>query len=430
MTFINLIRTMCWLATIALSPIAIQTVYAVNLELTQGVNKALPIGIDNFGSDPAAVQLVKTISDDLKFSGQFNLIPIPGLTSDKLNNMRIWTSAGADSVLMGHVYQTGYGQFEVKYELFDAPSHGRLLLSKTYKFPMNGLRTLAHHISDEIYYQLTGIKGIFSTRIAYIIVNKQGSRTEHSLIVSEVDGNNPQRLLLSTEPIMSPSWSPDGRYIAYVSFERKRAQIYTVEVATGQRRLISTFPGINGAPAWSPDGRQLAVVLSKAGSPNIYTIDLNNGAMKQLTFGTAINTEPRYSPDGHSMLFTSGRGGSPQIYRLDLNSLSVSRVTYDGNYNARATETANRKQIVVLHRGDGQFTIGVQDAGSSHIVPITFSGFDESPTVAPNGRFVLYATRDGERGALSIVTIDGRVRKPVSTVSGDAQEPAWSPFLG
>lgn len=405
-------------------------VFAVSLELTQGINKALPIGIGSFGHDAAADQITKVVADDLRFSGQFNLISEPPLSADHQLNMRAWTSAGADTVLTGRVQRIDANHYDVKFELLDAPARGRLLLSKTYQVDASRLRSLAHHISDEVYFQLTGVKGIFSTRIAYITVNRDANRTEHALIVAEADGYNPQRLLVSTEPLMSPSWSTDGKRIAYVSFEKKRSQIYTVEVATGQRRLITSFPGINGAPAWSPDGRQLAVVLSKAGSPNIYTVDINTGTMKQVTTGGAINTEPRYAPDGQSILFTSGRGGSPQIYRLNLADGQITRITYDGNYNARATFTPNQKQIVLLHREDHQFNIGIQDVASSKITPLTFSTMDESPSVAPNGRLILYATHEGNQGYLAIVSTDGRIRKRLPSANGDAQEPAWSPYLG
>ncbi len=399
---------------------------AVNLELTQGINRSIPIGIESFGKESVAPELTKIISDDLRFSGQFNLINPPSSSS----NMVEWTAAGADAVLTGSVQRTGSNRYEVKFTLLDAPAHGRLLLGKSYEVESSNIRTLAHHISDEVYYQLTGIKGIFSTRIAYIVVNRQASQTQHSLIIAEVDGHNPQPLLLSSEPIMSPSWSPDGRQIAYVSFEKKRAQIFTVEVSTGRRQLITSFEGINGAPAWAPNGRQLAVVLSKAGSPNIYTIDLSSGEMKQITFGSAINTEPSYAPDGKSMLFTSGRGGAPQIYRLNLADGQISRVTYDGTYNAKASYSSNEKQIVLLHRDDHQFNIGLHDVASSRITPLTFSTMDESPSMAPNGRLILYATRVGNKGYLAVVSVDGRVRLRLPSVSGDAQEPAWSPYLG
>jgi TolB protein len=410
-------------------PFLAKPLFAVSLELTQGINKAIPIGIGSFGNDSAAQQLSKVISDDLRFSGQFNLISPPALGGDNQSNMSSWTAAGADSVLNGQVQQVAQNRYEVKFELLDAPARGRLLVAKSYQVDAQGLRALAHHISDEVYFQLTGIKGIFSTRIAYIVVNRQGDRSEHALVVAEADGYNPQRLLVSTDPIMSPAWSPDGKKIAFVSFEKKRAQIFTVEVATGHRQLITSFSGINGAPAWSPDGRQLAVVLSKAGSPNIYTIDLSSGEMKQLTSGGAINTEPRYAPDGKSLLFTSGRGGSPQIYRLSLGDGQINRLSYDGNYNARASYTPNQKQIVLLHREDHQFNIGIQDAATGHISPLTSSGMDESPSVAPNGRLVLYATHEGNQGYLAIVSVDGRVRMQLPSINGDAQEPAWSPYL-
>lgn len=399
--------------------------FALDLELTQGINTALPIAINSFSGDQQA-QLTSVIENDLRMSGQFKIIPAP-TQSPAISS---WQQAGADSVLSGHVQQIGSNRYRVNFELADAAAHGRLLLAKDYQISGSELRALAHHISDEVYQKLTGERGIFSTRIAYILVQRTGQKARYTLDIADVDGSNPQSLLESSEPIMSPTWSPNGREISYVSFEKKRAQIYTVSVETGQRRLLTDFKGINGAPAWSPDGRQLAVVLSKGGNPKIYSVDMSTGRLTQLTFGDAIDTEPRYSPDGRSLLFTSGRGGTPQIYRLSLADGKISRITYDGNYNARASYTPNQKFVVMLHREDGQFNIGVQDAESSRITPLTSSPFDESPSVAPNGRLVLYATHVQDKGVLAIVSIDGRIKMRLPARGGDVQEPAWSPYLG
>ncbi|WP_131777711.1 Tol-Pal system beta propeller repeat protein TolB [Legionella fairfieldensis] len=401
--------------------------FAVDLELTQGINSTLPIAIDSFGSDETGQQIAGIIKSDLSFSGQFNIISAP---QNGAVTVSTWRSAGADSVLSGRVSRTGYNRYEVSFELVDAVAQSRVLLSKSYQVNANEIRALAHHISDEVYQKLTGERGVFSTRIAYILVQRNGEKAKYFLEVADVDGHNPQSLLVSSEPIMSPAWSPDGRQIAYVSFEKKKAQIFTVSVENGKRRLLTDFAGINGAPAWSTDGREMAVVLSKGGSPKIYSVDLSSGNMKQLTFGDAIDTEPRYSPDGRSLLFTSGRGGAPQIYRLTLADGNVTRMTYDGNYNARASYTPDQKHIVMLHREDKNFNIGVQDVDSGPVTQLTFSTFDESPSVSPNGRLILYATHYNDQGVLAVVSIDGRVKIRLPAREGDVQEPAWSPYLG
>ncbi|MDR3442994.1 MAG: Tol-Pal system beta propeller repeat protein TolB [Legionella sp.] len=405
-----------------------QQVFALDLELTQGINSALPIAINSFGSDSLSQELGQVIENDLTLSGQFRIVSGPQ-GANAQSSVGTLRQLGADSVVAGQVTRVG-NHYEVSFTLRDAVANGTVLLTKSFQINPNQLRPLAHHISDEVYQKLTGERGIFSTRIAYIAVQRTTQRSSYTLEVADADGHNPRSLLISSEPIMSPSWAPDGKNISYVSFEKKRAQIFTVSVESGQRRLITSFPGINGAPAWSPDGRQLAVVLSKSGTPKIYNVDVSSGTMKQLTFGDAIDTEPRYSPDGKSLLFTSGRGGSPQIYKLSLSDGQVSRITFEGNYNARASYTPDMKNIVMLHRDDRQFNIGLQNVSGGSITSLTFSGRDESPSVAPNGRLVLYATHTQDKGVLGIVSLDGRIRMKLPSRDGDIQEPAWSPYLG
>ncbi|MCH9756744.1 MAG: Tol-Pal system beta propeller repeat protein TolB [Gammaproteobacteria bacterium] len=405
------------------------SVFALDLELTEGVNKAFPMGIDGFGKTKEGRELTAIIDKDLRFSGQFKLIPAPRVADGKAP-LDLWQQVGVDSVLSGQVESREDGRYGVHVELVDVAARGRSLISKDYQVSGAELPALAHHISDEVYQELTGVRGVFSTRIAYVFVKRQGNKSIYSLEIANIDGSNSHALVTSSAPIMSPAWSPDGRQIAYVSFEKRRAQVFIISVETAKRRLITDFDGINGAPAWSPDGKDLAIVLSKSGAPKIYKVNLSTGAMKQLTFGMSIDTEPRYAADGQSLVFTSGRGGAPQVYRLDFADGAVSRLTFEGNYNARPSYTPDQKHLVMLHREDRQFNIGTQVLDTGEVTILTNSEADEAPSVAPNGRYVIYATHQQGRGMLGLVSLDGEVKMLYPARDGDIQEPAWSPFFG
>ena len=304
------------------------------------------------------------------------------------------------------------------------------MLSREYTIPNTQRQALAHHISDLIYQQLTGNKGIFSTRLAYVVVLRhKNAPPSYRLEVSDYDGNNSQVLLTSSQPIMSPSWSPDAEKIAYVSFENKKSEIYIVNIASGKRSLISAFPGINGAPSWSPDSKHLAMVLSKSGSPKIYLYTFSKETLLQLTQGVSIDTEPSFTRNGKAIIFTSNRGGSPQIYKLTLNNGAIKRLTYMGNYNASASFTPLEKDMVLLHRDSRAFSISLQNMGSGLVTPITFSKNDESPSISPNGEMIVYASKIGSKGVLKIATLDGKVNFKLPKTSGNMQEPSWSPYL-
>lgn len=392
------------------------------MELTQGVNQAIPIAIPVFTGPNLTVSGGETIDaivrNDLRNSGQFQVV----------------AQNGADYTLRGSITAAGENRYAVSVELksaFSAANAGSpALFKKIFQVNRSELRQLAHTISDLVYEQLTGVPGVFNTKIAYILRQwPRYSAPVYALEVADMDGYNPQTLLVSTSPIMSPSWSPDGQSIAYVSFENNRAAIYLQNLHTGQRRLVSSFDGINGAPAFSPDGRQMAVVLTKTDNPKIYTLDLATLRLQQITDGYSIDTEPRWSTDGRSLIFTSDRGGSPQIYRYDFNSGKVSRLTYQGNYNARASITSDSRALVFMHRQTSTFGIAKQDLASGELQALTNTGSEESPSLAPNGKMVLYATQYQGRGILAVVSIDGRVRLRLPARAGSVQEPAWSPYL-
>lgn len=400
---------------------------ALKLELTQGVNKALPIAVASF-------PLAKIIRADLKNSGEFRLIGADNpnhqpKTITQINHL-FWRKQGADTVVVGKVTPINDEIQLVNVAVVDTISQDHVLWHKKFRVKEADFRRLAHHISDMIFQKLTGKRGIFSTKIAFVTVKQLANKSKrYQLMVSDIDGFNPQPLLTSSNPIMSPSWSPDGKQVAYVSFERKRAQIYVVNITSGQRRLITSFPGINGAPAWSPDGNTLALVLSKSGVPKIYLANLVTRKLTPVTDGWSIDTEPSWSPDGKSLIFTSNRGGTPQIYRVNLATHAVERVTYDGEYNATASYTPDGKHIVMLHRDQSGFNIAIQDIGSGQVRRLTLAGNALSPSVAPNGRMVLYEIQGGRLGSLGLVSTDGKVKVRLPTQEGELQEPSWSPFI-
>lgn len=412
----------------------------LSMELTRGVAGAIPIAVVPFvAADGALPQNVSAIvSNDLQNSGRFKVFGQSALSQfpHAANEVHAdyFRQLGTDNVVIGNVQDLG-GRYQVTFQLLDmykGQGKAGVVLNKTYTVPASDLRKVAHHISDLIYEQITGTRGIFSTKLVYVVVQRGANgQARYNLEVSDQDGYNPRPLLSSPEPIMSPSWSPSGRQVAYVSFENKRAGIYIQDLASGSRRLLSQFEGINGAPAWSPDGSKLAIVLSKSGSPNIYVMDIASHHLTQLTHDFYINTEPAWAPNGRSLIFTSNRSGGPQIYQVNMGSGAISRVSYDGDYNARASYTRDGNHIAMIHRVSGVYTIAILDLDSGTTRVLTPPGIDSaSPSIAPNGSMILFDTIYNGRSMLGMVSSDGRVQLVLPARNGEAQDPAWSPFVG
>lgn len=418
----------------------------LHLVLTKGLRAEIPIAVVPFANQQNNLNspnnIASVVFNDLQNSGRFKVTPISSLPQDPTQvsgiNFSTWQSTGSDYMLVGSVTPTLNGAYDVKFSLVNVvvgstnPT-GSVVLSKTFSVQKSELRYVAHKISDLVYKELTGIRGIFTTRIAYVLIHRpDNTLPAYYLKVADADGYNPRTLVESNAPLMSPSWSPNGQDIAYVSLANQRASIYIVNVATGHQRLISDFEGINGAPAWSPDGKQLAIVLSKAGQPKIYLYNLASGSLKQITTGYSIDTEPAFSADGQSIIFTSDRGGNPQIYQLNLASHQIARMTFDGDYNARPSFTPNGHDIVVLHRNSDGYNIAVQNIASGGLKVLTSNGYDSTPSVAPNGQMIIYADNRTVNGALGLVSIHGHVQLKFPAPTGsniEVLEPAWSPFL-
>jgi len=398
---------------------------ALSIEITEGTESALPVAVVPFAADGAPVDISAIVNADLQRTGYFKMLdqqamPARPVTMQEVN-FKDWQAANQNYMVVGKVNGNG-AQYDIQFQLLDVYKAGQLLGYRMTS-SSNDLRRNAHHISDLIFEKLTGKKGAFSGRIAYITSSGGG----HQLQVADADGFNPQTVASSTEPLMSPSWSPDGKRIAYVSFERKSAAIYIQVLANGQRERVAEFPGINGAPAWSPDGTRLALTLSKDGSPDIFVLNLVSRALLKLTKGYSIDTEPSWSPDGRSIVFTSDKGGKPQLYLIPSQGGEEKRLTFSGAYNARGSFSPDGKYLAMVHGNGNDYRIGLMDMASRSINVLTSGPDDESPSFAPNGGMILYASKKGSTAFLSAVSIDGKMQQKLVFSSGEVREPAWSP---
>lgn len=405
------------------------------VEVNQGIDTPTAVAVVPFAQSDAAYNedVAAIVAADLDRSGFFKLMQRSNMLATPSQGdqvfFRDWRLSGNDYLLIGRLQSLPQGQVNATVELYDVLKERRIW-GETVSGRRDGLRDVAHYIADQVFEQLTGVKGAFATRIVYVSAEQRGaSQYRYRLRLADADGARAQTILESNEPILSPAWSLDGSKLAYVSFESSRPSIYIQHLSSGQRQRIQSFPGLNGAPAWSPDGNQLALVLSKDGNPEIYTLDLNSGTLTRMTNHYGIDTEPTWSADGRSILFTSDRGGLPQIYALDLASRQTKRLTFEGKYNSRGRLTQDGRFLTMVHQDDTGFHIAVQDLKTGRLDILTDSALDESPTIAPNGSMILYATKKQGKGVLAGVSLDGRIHFTMPDKQGDAREPAWSPYL-
>ena len=409
----------------------------LQIEIIDGNPSALPIAIVPFqwmeAGPPPTDTVDQIVSGDLYRSGLFDPMAVEDMADKPVDQEGIrfgtWRLMKVDYIVIGKIRTPADGQgHEIIYQLFDVHKQEQVLSRITTVGP-GDLRFGAHRVADSIYEALTGVPGAFSTRIAYVTSTGLGKDQRFELVVADADGHGPQSIVGSPEPLLSPAWSPDGRKLAYVSFEQGNSAIYMQDVSTGARELLSSGKGINGAPAFSPDGRKLALTLSRTGNPEIYIRDMATGRTDQITQHWSIDTEPAWSPDGRHVYFTSDRGGRPQIYKVPVTGGSPERVTLEGEYNARASIAPDGRKIAVAQGRGNEYRIAVWDIEAERFSVLTPGKLDESPSFAPNGSMILYATREGDRGVLSAVSADGSVRTRLILSEGDVREPAWSPVI-
>lgn len=400
---------------------------ALTIDIIGGGERQIPVAVLPFAGEESLGQpLTPVIAADLTRSGLFKMVETGGarVHEPAQVNYADWRARGAEAIVIGSTTTLPDGRIEIRFRLLDAVKQTQMT-GFVYTVSQAQLRLTAHKIADVVYQALTGDVGVFATRVAYVV--KQGKRYE--LQVSDSDGYGAQTVLASNEPIISPTWAPDGERLAYVSFEDKKPVVYVQSLKAGDRRAVARFKGSNSAPAWSPDGKKLAVVLSMAGGSQIFVLDLAEGGMTRLMQSASIDTEPSFSPDGQWIMFTSDRGGSPQIYRIPASGGSAERVTFEGAYNVTPRISPDGKTLAYIARNNGRFQLTIMDLATRQTQILTDSNKDESPSFAPNGRMILYASESGGRGVLAAVSSDGRVKQKLSVQAADVREPAWGPFL-
>ncbi|MEM6988543.1 MAG: Tol-Pal system beta propeller repeat protein TolB [Pseudomonadota bacterium] len=407
----------------------------LQIEIRGGVGGGLPIAVVPFGVEGNVPEdLAEIVASDLYRTGQFDPVARENMISSPVSSEEVrfdnWKILQVDYLIVGRVKQITALDFQVTFELIDV-FRQRVLTSVQYNPRSNQLRRSAHKIADAVIEALLGTPGAFDTNLVYVSVKGESvDSRQFELQVSDSDGANPTSVVRQSQPLMSPAWSPDGGRLAYVSFENpRRTAIFVQDRYTGQRRQLASFEGINGAPAWSPDGRQIAVTLSLRGSPDLYVINVGSGDRFQLTNNPAIETEPTWSPDGQYIYFTSDRAGGPQIYRIPAQGGSTERMTFEGKYNASPAISPDGKLLAMVHQLGSDFRIAVLDLGSNLLDVLTNGRLDESPSFAPNGEMIIYATEVEGRGVLGIVSADGAVKLNMPLSGGDVREPAWSPTL-
>ncbi len=414
------------------------------IEITQGNDKAVSIAVSPFSwkgstvlpEDPAAI-----IDNDLKLSGLFKAMPRTNMLSFPVNESEVfyrdWQALGAAYLVTGQVSYDGQN-YTMGYQLYDV-IRGKRVAQGGFTGNSAQLREMAHRVSDAIYEKITGLKGDFSTRILYVTSQRHNAQhTDYQLNYADADGQRDRTIFSSREPVLSPSWSPDGTRVTYVSFEDGRPAIYLQELATGKRKKLTGFKGLNNSPVWAPDGQSIAMVLSKDGNPDIYILDLATNKVSNVSQHYGIDTEPDWMPDGKSIIFTSNRGGSPQVYQQRVSRKSngvfvpegkAHRLTFEGRFNARAKVFPDGKSLALVHKGQGatDFNIAVLNLETGRLRLLTTSKLEDSPSIAPGGRRLIYSVQGGQRGELGIVSADGRVKQRLPSAEGDVREPAWGP---